>query len=614
MKNKTALLFALFVAACVACAVFVPPVRGALLSSYDKLFSNPKALEAGSYYTCPMHPQIRMQAPGDCPICGMTLVKKEGGGAVASTGVQFTDRQVQQGGIRAGRIRKRALVKNVSAVGGIDYDERTLANVSARTDGRIDQLFMNFTGMTVNKGHVLASIYSPQLISAQKEYLLALETRSGSGSRSDMVESVKKRMLRWGVTEEQVAELEKTRKEQDHLTIYAPIHGTVIKRNVTEGAYVKEGDVLFEMADMSRVWLYADLYESDAAVLTVPHEGDHYECPMHPEIRSQGPSDCTVCGMALIRHSPALKAEITTMVYPGEKFEGEVEFTYPFVNPASRTIRVRITVPNDELKLRPQMYAKAELRVELGEKLSVPEGAVVYSGKRDIVFIDEGGGKFTPRAVKLGAMWLDDANAVASVDKSLPFYRGGQRYHEVLEGLAEGDLVVVSGNFVVDAESQLQGALDKIAREEETPKGGMPQPLAGFVEGVLPDYFALGKILSENQEQHFKHMAAPLSQKLAAGLSDDLKKAQPKFAERVPAIAEALGKASTPDDFRKCFEDLSTLFIESLRDFGGVVNGRKIRLIYCPMKKKYWLQESAAGILNPYAPDMPHCGEEREFK
>ncbi|MEK7448402.1 MAG: efflux RND transporter periplasmic adaptor subunit [Planctomycetota bacterium] len=480
--------------------IFVPPARIIFSVGWDWVFGSPKALEAGFYYTCAMHPAIRLQGPGDCPICGMSLVKREAGREEdISAGITLSERQIQIGGIRMEKIKRRDLVKVVEAVGKIDYDERSLYQVSARIDGRIDKLHVNFTGATIQSNHALVWLYSPQLVSAQKEYLLTLDTfkviKSGQFQETvkpaeELVESTKRRLLLWGITEEQVVELEKNRKVTDHFTIYTTQGGTVIKKNVIEGMYVKEGDVLFEIADLSNVWLYADIYESDIPLLMEPYEDDYYQCPMHPEIKQNDPGLCSIkgCQMPLIRYSPSLTSEVTTKSFPGESFTCKIEYAYPFVNPETRTLRVRITIPNLELKLRPEMYARAQIKIAKENILSIPESAVIYTGKRNIVFVDQGKGQLNPRTVALGAQWLYHKDFVSSEEKGLPFHRGMQRYHEVREGVQEDEIVVTSGNFLVDAESQIQGALEKFLESGQT---GEPKDLKDKMGDLKKDDFAV---------------------------------------------------------------------------------------------------------------------------
>ncbi|MBI4835089.1 MAG: efflux RND transporter periplasmic adaptor subunit [Planctomycetes bacterium] len=442
MSKKGLIIFIILIVALAGIVVFVPQARDGFIAGWNWVFGSPKALEAGYYYTCPMHPEIHLPSAGDCPICGMSLVKKESGKEEEkATSITLSGRQVQIGGIRTEAVKKRGLVKTVDAIGKIDYDERARYAVSARVDGRVDKIYVNFTGATIKPNQAMVDIYSPQLVSAQKEYLLSLDTlksvrasefKETVKSAEELVEASRQRLLLWGITPEQVSKLEKTREVENHLTIYSQNKGTIITKNIVEGQYVKEGDVLFETADLSNVWLYADIYEQD---------------------------------IPLLAEDSAREAEITSKAFPGEIFSGRIEFTYPFVNPETRTMRIRITIPNPHLKLRPEMFANARIKAAFGEKLAIPESAVVYTGKRNIVFMADGAGVFTPTLVSLGAQWLYDKDFIYSEQSALPFHQGMQRYHEVLGGVKEGDIIVTSGNFLVDAESQIQGALQRFLKD-----------------------------------------------------------------------------------------------------------------------------------------------------
>jgi len=377
------------------------------------------------YYTCPMHPQIIWDQPGDCPICGMSLVKKtkgEKGEVQEEPGlVKVSPRIIQILGVKSVPVKYRTLTKEIRTVGRIEYDERKVKVVSARVGGRIDRLFVDFTGVTVNKDAPLLEIYSPELVSTQKEYLLALETldkvkeshiKESIESAKSLVESAKKRLLLWGIKEKQINELKTKRKVNTHITIYAPISGTVIEKCVFEGKYVSEGSHLYKIADLSILWLYADIYEYELGLVKIGQ-----------------------------------KISFTTPAYPGKIFYGKVEFIDPFMDKKTRTVKIRCNIPNYDLKLKPGMYANAILKTVIGKNvLAVPKDAVIHSGKRKIVLIDKGKGRFVPKEVKLGYEVED--------------------YYQVLSGLEKGDKVVTSANFLIDSESNLKSAVAKMMEEE----------------------------------------------------------------------------------------------------------------------------------------------------
>jgi Cu(I)/Ag(I) efflux system membrane fusion protein len=468
------------VAIVVAVVALIPASRRAAL---DFVGLTEETTQADVYYTCPMHPDIRLPQMGDCPICGMSLVEKREKrvGEDEDTGVvSVTARQVQLTGISVESVGVRNLSREIAAFGKIDYDETRLAVVSAWVAGRIDELHVNFTGVTVGKGHPLVWLYSPDLISTQNEFLLAVDNltkvRAGGYPRAiknaeELVESSRRRLTRWGLSAEQLDELARTRDIEDHVMINAPQGGTVIQKVAYEGMYVKEGDVLFRVADLSTVWLDAQVYEDDIPLLLEHRAGDYYECPMHPDQVSDTPTTCSVCGMDLVRTNDEVKVNISVRAFPGEEFEGKIAFTDPFLDPETRTVGVRVNITNPDVKLKPNMYARARIHLPTVRTLAVPENAVIQTGSRNIVLVEESPGRFRPQPVRLGRMWLDDSEGMADEARTLVFKKEALRYHEVLAGLETGENVVVSGNFLLGSESQLQGALAKMMDDEAGANG-----------------------------------------------------------------------------------------------------------------------------------------------
>jgi RND family efflux transporter MFP subunit len=303
--------------------------------------------------------------------------------------------------------------------------------VSARVPGRIDELFVDFTGVTVNKGDPLVLLYSPKLISTQKEYLLSLETLKKIQdsiipeiiqSAEASVQASKQRLLLWGISAQQIEELEERGEASTHLTIYAPIGGTVIHKQVMEGMYVMEGGNLYRIADLSTIWLCLDIYEYELGLVKIGQQ-----------------------------------VSVTTSSYPGRTYLGTISFIDPFLDNKTRTVRVRCEIPNEDLSLKPGMFANAVINVLVGEEVvAVPESAVIHSGKNAHVIIDQGEGRFMPRPITLGTL--------------------AQDYYQVLDGVMAGEIVVTSANFFIDSESQLKAAISKIIEErssgsgEETPE------------------------------------------------------------------------------------------------------------------------------------------------
>ncbi len=392
--------------------------------------------ESGTIYWCPMHPQIKKKEPSTCPICNMALVPLEAGASdQPPTHLALTVRQVQQAGVVTEPVLRRPLQRTIDTTGRVEIDERRLAKITSWIPGksRIVDLRVNYTGIHVNQGEIMAELYSPELISAQSEYLIArnaesrLTSRRFSTSDDGLVESSRQKLVYWGLTPAQIDRLAQTGQALDRIPISAPIGGTVLTRKVQEGEYVSEGELLFEVADLSELWLIADVYEDEL-----------------PLVQIGQPVAITVRGL------------------PGETVEGKVAFIDPVVQSASRTVRVRIDIKNADGRLKPGMYARAQIRKELPEQLAVPAGAVLWSGQRSVVLVKRGEGTFEPREVKLGQQWLYPVSKEDQDGRGLEFGSDQRRYHEVLAGLKPGDPVVTSGAFLLNAESQFQSVLTKM--------------------------------------------------------------------------------------------------------------------------------------------------------
>jgi len=315
-------------------------------------------------------------------------------------------------GVRSAPVTYAPLAQEVRAVGTVEYDERKLTKVNLRVSGWIEQVFVNAIGQSVRAGQPLLTLYSPDLLATQDEYLLAVKAQAQlEGSpvaearqqAAALVSSARERLRLWNLTDEQIAVIERRGKAERVLSVYAPSSGIVLKRQALPGNYVEPGTTLYELADLSTVWINGDIYESEI-----------------PSVKLNQP------------------AKVTFEAYPSETFRGKVAYIYPYLNEATRTVRVRMEFPNPHLKLKPGMYGNVVLGVDAGRRLVVPKEAVLDSGLRQLVFLDLGQGVYQPYPVKLG--------------------RRSQEYVEVLEGVKEGDRVVTSANFLLDAESKLASA------------------------------------------------------------------------------------------------------------------------------------------------------------
>ncbi|MDB6122458.1 MAG: Efflux transporter, family, subunit [Pedosphaera sp.] len=396
------------------------------------------------YYTCTMHPSVRLQDPNaKCPLCGMSLVPvkkksqtnqpamghtghdhskmlaEQSAGqtqeSIENTPSDFVvpmERQ-QQIGVTYATVTKKPLHRSIRTVGTVTYDKQRHWDFVARVEGYVQKLQVSSRGELVEKGQPLMSIYSPDLLTTQQEFLDLLRMRdqaqkSGSQaaleSAERLIESAKRRFQLWNITTNQIAELERSRKPTEALTLFSPFKGIVQDLAVDQGRRVSMGDHLVDIADLSTVWVWAEFYQDEIPLLK--------------------------------KDSPVT---ITSASLPNEKFTGKIAVVDPFVNEATRTARVRLEISNPDLKLQPDMYVDVELDLNFGEGLTVPVNAVMPTGQHNIVFVDRGEGKLEPRFVELGKKFGGD--------------------YVINKGLQAGERVVNSANFLVDAEAKIQGAL-----------------------------------------------------------------------------------------------------------------------------------------------------------
>jgi Cu(I)/Ag(I) efflux system membrane fusion protein len=344
----------------------------------------------------------------------------EGSGTVPGT-VAISPERIQMLGVRTEAASLRPMAHTVRAVGTVAADERRIGVVNPKFEGWIERLLVNTTGQTVRRGEALLEVYSPDLVLAQREYLVARAAAADMAQADAMARdnanaiaaAALSRLKNWDISADQLARLQRTGAATRTLTLSAPIGGIVMEKTALQGLHFGAGDMLYRIVDLSTVWLLADVFEQDLA-----------------QIR------------------PGQSATITVQAYPGRVFEGRVAFVYPTVNAQTRTAKVRVEVPNPYLLLKTDMYATVEIAAPLESTavLAVPDSAVLDTGTRQTVLVDRGGGRFEPRAVKLGAR------------------AGG--YVAVLEGLRDGEKVVTGANFLIDAESNLRAALQAFTAPE----------------------------------------------------------------------------------------------------------------------------------------------------
>lgn len=351
-----------------------------------------------AYYTCAMHPSVHATHPGACPICGMALHPVMAGGQ-QSGAVTLDARERANAGVRTAPVERAPLRLTTRALGQVKVDETKLTDVTLRVKGYIHALEVDATGQAVRKGQVLFTLYSPELFAAEQEYLLARRAQT-QGVADELVNAAKEKLRLWGMSDAQIAQVAKRGAPIENLPFVSPASGVVLEKDVVEGSAVEAGQRLYRIAPLDPVWVEAQVYERDLPAVQL--------------------------GQA---------AHVSVASLPGEDFEGKVTFVSPILQSATRTATVRVELKNPGLRLKPEMFADVLLERDAGVRLQVPSAAVLYTGPRRIVFVDEGEGRLAPRDVVLGA-------------------HAGNR-DEVVSGLREGERVVTRGNFLIAAESRL---------------------------------------------------------------------------------------------------------------------------------------------------------------
>jgi len=374
-------------------------------------------------YTCSMHPFIVKEKPGVCPICGMELIKKIDSATKgvaqradeeqltgASKRVSLSQTQRVMANVTTVEAKEETLSKEINAVGIVQYNQSRQAKVTAWVAGRLEKLNVNSVGAMVSKEKPVAEIYSPDLVATEQEYLLAIKSREelksspiGSISRNGdgLVASAKQRLMLFGVKEGQIAELERSGKPNIRISIYSPFSGVVIEKMVQQGQYVNTGEVLFNIADLSTVWVEVEVYENEVSSI---HIGQQVE------VRSQS--------------------------FPDKPSTGRIAFIYPFLDPKTRTVKARIELANPGMKLKPEMFVNTIIKVVLTPTIAVPATAVMNTGKRQVVWVESSPGMFESRTVQVGQQAEDKV--------------------QILSGLRSGEKVAASGGYLIDSESQLK--------------------------------------------------------------------------------------------------------------------------------------------------------------
>ncbi|MBA3562591.1 MAG: efflux RND transporter periplasmic adaptor subunit, partial [Gammaproteobacteria bacterium] len=345
---------------------------------------------------------------GGAPVdaSGMSAASESDPAPADGGGITIDSRRRQLIGVETGIATHRDLVKTIRAVGRVTYDERHISKVALKFDAWIGDLEADYVGAPIERGQMLFTVYSPELLAAQQEYLLTLERLARRGPGDSLLAAARQRLMLWDVSEAQVAALERRGEPFEYLPIFSPVSGTLVEKNIEAGGAVKSGETLLRIADLSQVWVDAEVYEADLGLVEA-----------------------------------GMQATVRLPYLPGKEYAAKVDYVYPYLEGDSRTGRIRLSLDNPDGVLKPDMYAEVVLEADLGRWLAVPEEAVLVAGENRIVFVDRGEGRLEPVRVTTG--------------------RTAQGYVHILDGLELGDEVVTSGNFLIAAETKLEAGLEQ---------------------------------------------------------------------------------------------------------------------------------------------------------
>ncbi|MFT7333842.1 MAG: Cu(I)/Ag(I) efflux system membrane fusion protein [Sphingobacteriales bacterium] len=523
-----------------------------------------------SVWTCSMHPQIRQDEPGLCPICAMDLIPVDNsapGNSDDPGQVSLTEAATILAQIQTVTINKGTAEKEITLQGKVRPDERTLSEVSARFSGRIEKLFVNFTGEEIKRGQKIATLYSPEILSAQQELIEAISIKESSPA---LYNAVVRKLELWGVTSAQIQRIEETKKADSFIDIYSPQTGTVIERPVAEGDYIKEGTTLFKIANLSSVWVVFDVYESD---------------------------------LPWLKNGARINFSVNSL--PGQDFKGKISFIDPMVDEKSRVAGARVELSNPSSLLKPGMFVRGEVTARLNTSksaLMIPKSAVLWTGKRAVVYVQDPNSKsnFFFREIALGAESGD--------------------YYVVNSGLEEGEKVVSNGAFKVDAAAQLAGKKSMMNQPSTVKKAkvenwkGNPE-LSENVSAIIDGYLILKEALSSDRPDFAKDEGKKILSLMGDLNASSLTgKSRDDFNAKKSVLKKALTKiASTEsiDDQRMAFLDLSTVVV----DWSKKVEEKLQKILYvkyCPMANNnnggQWLSDKK-NIENPYFGKKMHkCG------
>jgi len=471
-------------------------------SSADKeeMHNHAEETTKETIWTCAMHPQIRMHEPGKCPICGMKLIPlNQGGLTIDPDAIRMTPEAVQMANVLTSKVSKQLAVKELRLYGKVQADERLLQSQVSYLPGRIEKLLVNFTGEAVRKGQTLAVIYSPDLVTAQQELL---ETAATKESQPALYEASKDKLRQWKLTEKQIAAIETSGKVKTEFEVFANATGIVSARRVNSGDYISPGSVLFDVADLSHVWIMFDAYESDLPYL------------------SQGQ-----------------EVAFTIQAMPGTNYSGKINFIDPVLDPNTRIARVRIEINNPGGKLKPEMFATGIVKANLDEykdKLVIPRTAVLWTGKRSVVYVKQTKTTepiFKIREIELGPML-------------------GNSY-VVMNGLKDGEEIVTQGAFSVDASAQLEGKPSMMNPSEvkASPMSGKDKPSDKSQDNKGMDGMDMDDLsMQEMKDTPTRKTSSPTVQLATFGVSGNCelcKERIEKVAKSVSGVSSAVWEVAT---------------------------------------------------------------------
>ena len=590
-------------------------------------------------WTCSMHPQIQLPKPGKCPLCGMDLIPlKKGGGDDGPRTLVMSPASMALAEIETRPAERKYVTHTVRMVGKVQFDETRLSYITAWFPGRLDRLYVDYTGVTVSKGDHMVYIYSPELLTAQQELLGAIDAlpteanadQSLRRMAESLVRSAEEKLRLWGLSVGQIASIKEKRKEEDHMTINSPVSGIVIHKNALEGMWVKTGTKIYTIADLTKLWVYLDAYESDLPWV-------HY----------------------------SQEVEFRTEAYPDKAFIGRIAFISPVLDEKTRAVRVRVNVDNENGMLKPGMFVRASIKARIARKGTVINPTL--AGKwicpmhpeiikdsldtcdlcgMDLVPIeklyktDVVASAPEPLVIPASAPLLTGRRAVVYVkvkDAEKPTFEGreiviGSRagdYYLVEKGLEEGDLVVVRGNFVIDSALQIQAKPSMMMppEEDQRPETREQRPRTygadeTFTKSLIPfldKYLALQEALAaddlEAAKAHVRRLPELLEQADASTLKGMAAMGWKRSAKKIAKALEHAAHMTDLEGIRKLNIKLSDTWIGVVQSF-SVTGDKKLHIARCPMandnKGADWLQLTEE-VRNPYyGASMLTCGSIRK--